>query len=34
VIAEWFKEKLVVNREKGRRNSYYVFDWEPDWGDS
>lgn len=33
VVADWFREKFGINRKKGRRNSYYIFDWIPDWGD-
>jgi len=32
-VAQWFKEKWLINRDKGYRNSYFIFDWNPDNND-
>lgn len=33
VLASWFREKWILNREKGYPNSYSIFEWSPDPSD-
>lgn len=32
-LADWFKEKWLINRDKNIPNSYFIFDWNPNISD-